>query len=256
MRKPGGQNQTRAYFAPAGAKIDATSPTWLMVGEREDTNLLSEIMARTGIVWVLRIFKTDPCTGKGDWPRSNGSPTDSGAAMCLKGLTQPRKEMKWLYRRYDMERLFVFWTYLCHVVVGASSLASLYWETWLAQIQRRWDVQDKNLQTALWSSLPNLHPPLLLRSPWRRLPLFCRCTACFQLPKECRPNCPAVFKKKPELCLCQSQERLISSIFCSSAGGKSSTILVMAQWTGIASCACVIEIRCLELHNYFGHDLA
>lgn len=104
-------------------------------------------------------------------------------------------------------------------------------------------------------SAPSIAPEVALATQ-RRLPLCCRCTACFQLPKECRPNRPAVFKKKPELCLCQSQERLISSIFCSSAGGKSSAILVMAQWTGIASCACVIEIRCLELHNYFGHDLA
>lgn len=66
MRKPGGRNQTRAYFAPARTKIHATSLTWFMVGEREDTILSNEIMKRTvflGIAWVFMLFKTDPCTG-------------------------------------------------------------------------------------------------------------------------------------------------------------------------------------------------
>lgn len=53
----------------------------------------------------------------------------------------------------------------------------------------------------------------------------------------------SVRREAPELCLCQSQKRLISSIFCSSAGATSSTILVMIWHNGIACCKLMHILR-------------
>lgn len=76
------------------------------------------------------------------------------------------------------------------------------------------------------NSAPSIAPELTLATQGRLPAMHCLIPVAQSASTE---SSSSVQRETPELCPCQSQERLMSSIFCSWSG-KSSTILVMAQW--------------------------